>query len=429
MTMTMRSRILPFATTALLALAAAAAAAAAPAPVPAPALPPAAVDALGAIERAATESHSDALLVLRDGEVLLERYGADDDGGQAGPIELMSATKSVVALGIGLLLADGHLESLDAPVSTWFPEWRQGRKADITVRMLLDHTSGLQNSPNAGAEIYPAPDVVQLALAAELDSAPGEEFAYNNKATNLLAGVIARASGQPMDEYLRARLFAPLGIEPGDWHRDQAGNPHAMAGLPLTARDAARLGQLLLDDGRTGDGTRLLPEGFADELLAPSARSERVGLLWWRLPEWERITLRGDAAAHLAGKGVAEDFVSALQPLAGRSFDSVGDALQAAFGEDYRDRYMAEAGAHGLKRQDLFEETRGPVVAYEANGYLGQYIVLVPEQRLVAVRQIRSREAEGTHPPGSGYPGFSRDVIGLAKALSADAPAMEATPR
>src|SRR5690606_16009211 len=210
----------------------------------------------------------------RDGEVLLERYS---DAGPA-PIELMSATKSVVALGIGRLLAQGHLESLDVPVSTWYPEWRQGRKADITVRMLLDHTSGLQNVANAGAEIYPAPDVIQLALAAELDATPGEEFAYNNKATNLLAGVIASASGQPMDEYLGEHLFAHLGIEAGDWYRDQAGNPHAMAGLPLTARDAARIGQLLLADGRLQDGTRLLPEGFVEELFAPSARSEQVGL-------------------------------------------------------------------------------------------------------------------------------------------------------
>ncbi|MGY1530219.1 serine hydrolase [Luteimonas sp. A649] len=376
-----------------------------------------ATEALAAIERAGRDSHSDALLVMRDGDVLLEQYGE----GERGPIELMSATKSVVALGIGLLLADGHLDSLDAPVSTWYPEWRQGRKADITVRMLLDHTSGLQNSPNAGAEIYPAPDVVQLALAAELTTAPGEAFAYNNKATNLLAGVIHRASGQPMDQYLGSRLFAPLGMQAGEWHRDDAGNPHAMAGLPLSARDAARLGQLLLDGGRLADGTRLLPEGFVDDLFAPSAHSQRVGLLWWRLPEWERVTLRDDAADRMAAKGVDAGLITALETLDGRIFGSVTDALQAALGNDYADRYMPGIAARDLKRADLFDETLGPVVAYEANGYLGQYIVVVPEQRLVAVRQIRSREAEGTHPADSGYARFSRDVIALGQALAGDA--------
>lgn len=384
----------------------------------APPLPAPAAEALATIERAGRDSHSDALLVMHDGEILLEHHG----DGEAGPIELMSATKSVVALGIGLLLADGHLDSLDAPVSTWYPEWRQGRKADVTVRMLLDHTSGLQNTPNAGAEIYPAPDVVQLALAAELDSAPGEAFSYNNKATNLLAGVIHQASGMPMDDYLGARLFAPLGIEAGPWHRDAAGNPHAMAGLPLAARDAAKLGQLLLDDGRLPDGTRLLPEGFVDALFAASAASDRVGLLWWRVPEWERVTLRDDAGARLSAQGVDAEVAAALASIAGRSFGSVLEALKAALGEDYGLRYTSEVAARGLKRGDLFDEARGPVVGYEANGYLGQYIVVVPEQRVVAVRQIRSREADGTHPPDSDYARFARDVTTLARGLPASTP-------
>ena len=384
----------------------------------APALPAPAAQALAAIERAGSDSHSDALLVLRDGEVLLERYRE----GEPAPIELMSATKSVVAIGVGLLLAQAHLESLDAPVSTWYPEWRQGRKADITVRMLLDHTSGLQNTPNAGAEIYPAPDVVQLALAAELESTPGEEFAYNNKATNLLAGVIARASGQPMDEYLAEHLFAPLGIEPGTWHRDDAGNPHAMAGLPLTARDAARLGQLLLDDGRLADGTRLLPEGFVEELFAPGARSERLGLLWWRVPEWQRVSLDDGAPAYLAANEVSADFIDALQSLAGRSFDSIQDALRTSLGEDYVEPWVEQVRERGLDSRKVFNVENGPVVAYRADGYLGQYIVVVPDQRVVAVRQIQSRESEGTHPPDSDYPGFSSDVIALAQALSGQTP-------
>ena len=93
-----------------------------------------------------------------------------------------------------------------------------------------------------------------------------------------------------MDAYLGARLFAPLGITPGAWHRDEAGHPHAMAGLPLTARHAARLGQLLIDRGRLADGTVLLPEAFVGRSCSrPSARSARVGLLWWRVPEWEQV--------------------------------------------------------------------------------------------------------------------------------------------
>lgn len=83
-----------------------------------------------------------------------------------------------------------------------------------------------------------------------------------------------------MAVYLNEKLFRPLRIVPGPWYRDAADNPHAMAGLPLTARDAAKLGQLMLDDGVAPDGTRLLPEGFVEALFTAGPRSPRMGLLW-----------------------------------------------------------------------------------------------------------------------------------------------------
>lgn len=129
-------------------------------------------EALAAIERNARAAHSDAVLVMHDRETLLELKPA---AGQES-VHLMSATKSVVALAIALLLDEGKLASIDTPVSQIYPEWKQGRKSAITVRMLLDHTSGLQNVANAGEELEGAPNLVRLALAAELSDAPGTVF-------------------------------------------------------------------------------------------------------------------------------------------------------------------------------------------------------------------------------------------------------------
>src|SRR3546814_19063982 len=67
------------------------------------------------------------------------------------------------------------------PVADFYPEWKQGQKQQITLRMLLNHSSGLQNARRADVEIYPAPDAIQLALAAELSSKPGTAASYNNK--------------------------------------------------------------------------------------------------------------------------------------------------------------------------------------------------------------------------------------------------------
>ena len=179
----------------------------------------------------AEASHSDAVLIQRGSETVYELSPTASET----PVALMSATKSVVALAFGLLIEDGLLRSIDQPVSDVYPEWAQGRKRDITIRMLLDHTSGVQNVANAGVELEGAPDLVQLALAAEVSSDPGTAFSYNNKATNLLTGIVGVRAGEPIDTYLARRIFAPLGIAQFTWMRDAAGTPMGMACLLYTS--------------------------------------------------------------------------------------------------------------------------------------------------------------------------------------------------
>jgi CubicO group peptidase (beta-lactamase class C family) len=109
-------------------------------PVHAARLAPLARDALQQLLDRGRQTHSDAVLVLQDGHEIGHYYAS---GKPPGPIESMSVTKSVVALGIGQLLDQGRIRSLDQPVADFYPEWRQGRKKDITIRMLLNHSSGL----------------------------------------------------------------------------------------------------------------------------------------------------------------------------------------------------------------------------------------------------------------------------------------------
>ena len=165
--------------------------------------------ALERLKARAEAEGSDAVVVVKDGRLIADW----DFGKKRGPIEAMSATKSVVSLAIGRLIDQGKIKSLDQPVSDFFPEWKQGRKRLITVRHLLNHTSGLEDKPTS-QEIYASPDYIQFALAADVASDPGSRFFYSNKATNLLAGVVLRASGMPLDEYVKREIFAPL-----DHHR------------------------------------------------------------------------------------------------------------------------------------------------------------------------------------------------------------------
>ena len=202
--------------------------------------------ALQTLRRRAEETKSDRVLIWHDGKMIADWSFA---GAKSNPIEAMSATKSIVSLAIGRLIDTGQIKSLDEPVSDFYPEWRTGRKAKITLRHLLNHTSGLQ-ADAITTEIYASKDFVKLALAANAQDEPGTKFFYNNKAVNLLAGIVQKASGQRMDKYIGAEIFAPLGITQFDWSLDPSGNPHGMSGLQIRAEDLLKIGQMLLQGGQ-----------------------------------------------------------------------------------------------------------------------------------------------------------------------------------
>jgi CubicO group peptidase (beta-lactamase class C family) len=360
----------------------------------------------------AIAQHSSSVLVMRDGKVLAQYR---DPALKADGINMMSASKSVVALGIGLLVTDGKIKSLDQPVSDFYPEWKQGQKAAITLRMLMNHTSGLQNVPYAPAEIYPAPDFIQLALAAELSDPPGTKFSYNNKAMNLLSGIIEKASGKPMDTFLDERLFKPMGMTHSGWvEYDKAGHPQAMTGWTADAADAARIGQLVLDEGRW-QGRQLISPSFMREMTAEgSPLSPMCGLLWWRVSSYVHMTMVPDLVNVLTSHGMDPGMVALLAPLQGKSFGS-----DAEFAKAFADATGAQMGAvrialsqHKLRSSDLAKVDRGPIVAYKADGYLGQFIVVVPATRTVAVRQIES-PAKDVDPWPWGFENFADEVVKL----------------
>jgi CubicO group peptidase (beta-lactamase class C family) len=350
----------------------------------------------------AAESKSSALVVMKDGKVIADWR---PPGEAAHAIETMSATKSIVNLAIGRLIDDGKIKSLDEPVWRFFPEWKQGRKKAITVRHLLNHTSGLQAQPTTGEEIYPSPDFVKLALAAELSDDPGTRFSYNNKAVNLLAGVVKAASGQPLDEYLRDVLFTPLGISDWKWTHDKAGNPHAMAGLRLRAIDLARIGQLLLDGG-VWQGKRVISQKWIEQSTVPGQKlTPRCGLLWWLVLDGVKVTIDEPTIAAWRAAKLDEEFIAKVLPMKGKIYER--KEFFAALGKIFEgsgglETWYAHTWKRGLPDGALIP---GPTVGYYADGYLGQYLVVLPKQRLVAVRQLEAKEDS---PDAKNYDAFTK---------------------
>jgi CubicO group peptidase (beta-lactamase class C family) len=343
-------------------------------------------DALDRLVSAAEKSHSSALVVWQDGQPVGEWHF----GKPVGPIEAMSATKSVVNLTIGKLYTDGKIKSVDQPVWEFYPEWKQGRKKDIALRQLLDHTSGLQNFPRADVEVYPSPDFVQLALAAELDSDPGSAFSYNNKAVNLLAGIVQKASGRRMDVYLRDELFAPLGITNFTWSLDSAGNPQVMAGLQILPADFAKLGQLTLNHGKWA-GRQLIAGHWFDLSLQPGQQYQpSCGLLWWLMFDHTTFSIDDDQLSAFQDKVSASpsadtNLITRARLVKGRydNASAYAEALRKAFTKRQLSDPLLES---------LAKLKPGKVIGWYAEGYLGQFLVVIPGANIVAVRMITSSD-------------------------------------
>lgn len=356
----------------------------------------------------AKETNSDSVLIMQNGKIIGEYYAGKKDE----KIELMSCTKSIVSLAIGRLIEQGKIKSVDQPVYEFYPEWKQGKKSSVTIKHLLNHTSGLQNVPNAELEIYSSKDFVKLALAAEISDEPGTKFSYNNKAVNLLAGIVQVASGKRLDVFMRDEFFNPMQIKDFGWTLDAAGNPHVMAGLQIPAADFIKFGQLILNRGKW-DGKQIVSEKWVDASLAQSQPfAQSVGLLWWRMSSNETYTIDDEHLQILEKAGVEKSFLEKVEPLKGKVYQTDGRtaALVEVFGRDYRTIVQKEMAS---KHTPLFKTVRGEIDGYNANGYLGQFLVIVPKSNLVAVRQVKRSDKYNSETDG--FNDFMSLVMQLTK--------------
>lgn len=342
----------------------------------------------------ARESKSDSVLITRNGKVIFE-YRAD---AYWQPIDALSISKSMTALAVSLLIDEGKLTSLDTPVYQFYPEWDQGMKRNITVRHLLSHTSGLQADPTLD-EVYNSKNCIQLALCAELSTVPGTAFNYNNKAVNLLAGIVEKASGRSLSQYLALKLFTPMGIENVSWLTDPSGTEYAMAHMIITAPDLVKIGQML-ENGGFYCGQQILSKASIQALTTPSHALEPFhGLLWWM--DYYNVACWWDAELLQMYEmhGVNPCYVRILRQLNGRVMDMHGrtvtprgsrffsnEMVRLLGGPEHADAFVQEVRA---KHLPIAKWEVGGLKSFSARGAMGQQLIVFPGQKVVAVRQVR----------------------------------------
>lgn len=293
-----------------------------------------ALDAAFAEPNPATPRLTKAIVVLHDGQLIAERYAPGY--GPETPIWGHSLSKSITNALIGILVHQGKLRlDQSAPITAWAAP-NDSRHA-ITIDQLLRMDSGLPFDETDSVlnpmsrMFFLENDMARYAATVPLAYAPGTTWAYSNLSYVLLGRIAMNAAGAgdavAAERFVRSQLFAPLGMRNALIETDLAGTPVGSSHVYASARDFAQFGQLYLDDG-VADGQRILPEGWVAYSHSQTLNTGYGAGFWTNLVNEGRVPV-----------------------------------------------WDAPWGLPQLPK-DMFY----------ARGALGQYIVIVPSERLVVVR-------------------------------------------
>jgi CubicO group peptidase (beta-lactamase class C family) len=228
----------------------------------------------------AIELHS--LMVVRHGQVVAEGWWAPHTPERTRL--LYSLSKSFTATALGFALAEGRF-SLDDTVVSHVPELDEQitdpRSRSITLRQVASMASGHDRDLLDEVLAADPREPVRGFLLVPPDQPPGTVFAYSQPCTYALAAVIQRAVGCRLSEYLRPRLFDPLGIGEVGWLTWPPGREQGFSGLFARTEDVAKLGQLYLQRGRWGED-QLLAEDFVEQATSRQIDTPNQDNVDWR---------------------------------------------------------------------------------------------------------------------------------------------------
>jgi CubicO group peptidase (beta-lactamase class C family) len=241
-------------------------------------------------------NYADGVLVMQGGRLLHEAYFHEFNEGSHHI--WFSMTKSLASTVFGLLVAQGKVD-LDASPVKYIPELKGSGFERVTIQQVLDHTSAINFKENytdlqsdfalyyapalnmgwlpgaadvqpADAKVYGVQDFLVQFIQPDPALEPGEAFDYNSSNADLLGWLIARISGEPLQDYIQRNVWAKLGAEHDAYIAvDRALVPVATGGMNTTLRDAARFGMMIRDRGEFG-GQQVIPAQWVDASLEVS---------------------------------------------------------------------------------------------------------------------------------------------------------------
>jgi uncharacterized protein (TIGR03437 family) len=230
-----------------------------------------------------------SLLVFRNGRLVFERYFHDSQATDSNNIK--SVSKSVLSILTGIAIQEGLLRGTDQKLYEFYPEYfRAGddpRKWDITLAHLMTMTAGFPTIETStfSDPWWNSPDRNRFLIELPLESTPGEMFSYSTGLSYLISGILTKASGGGTLDFANSRLFGPLGVTCTRWDRDSMGIYYGGSQVWLTARDLAKIGLLVLRNGRWEDRTIVSEEWLRTStrlrVRTPSIFGD-YAYFWWK---------------------------------------------------------------------------------------------------------------------------------------------------
>lgn len=227
-----------------------------------------------------------AEVIVRNGVIVDEYY--KDGYNQNSIFTLQSTSKSVTSAIFGIAMEQGYIESVDTPISTYFPQiLNDGSeyKSQITVRNLLTHTTGLDSSDTTNWNDWRvSSNWVDYVLNRPAVARPGTTFNYFTGNTHLLSAIIQQVTGKTTYEFGKENLFDKLDMDSVECSTDPQGISDGGNGFAMNAYDMAKIGQLYLNNG-VWEGEQIISEQWIKDSTTVqferSSGSADYGYQWW----------------------------------------------------------------------------------------------------------------------------------------------------
>lgn len=258
-----------------------------------------------------------SILVVKEGKLIAERYfeGAQPDYA----MNIKSATKSITSTLVGIAIQEGYIDSVEQKVIDFFPEYKSKikdhKKLDLTIKDILTMRSGYASRLPYKKDFTIENVLINIPMIDE----PGQKFSYHAPSSQLVSGIIERASQMSFDDFANNYLFKPLGISCTYWQKLPDGVAQADCESYFTLRDLARIGYLYENKGII-DGKRIIDSTFLAEATTDQINSKEelwqfddcikndgYGYWWW--------TINSNGYKEFAARGAGGQLIHVIPEL------------------------------------------------------------------------------------------------------------------